>query len=300
MSSTLKNIVIVGASGVLGNAVLSTLLSNPFFVVTVLSRPDSKATFPSAAKVIKLDYHSKDALVFALRGQDAVISCLGFDGLNENLDQTLIEASIAAGVKRFLPSEFSANTFHDTVVNLPVYTSKVAIHKVLEDHKDQISYTYVFTGGFLDWGFRNGFLGFDIKNRSVILYDDGKYRASGTTLQHIGEAIKGILLHPEETRNRPVYLADATFSQKEALALFEKYTGTKWTIMNKTTEEALKSGLDALAKGDYINGYGNIIMSFNWGGKGAVIFDNNDMTLLDVKPLGLEKIIKDAVEEFTK
>jgi hypothetical protein len=51
-----------------------------------------------------------------LRGQDAVISAVGATGFVDQ--KKFIDASIRAGVKRFIPSEFSSNTLSDAVIQL--------------------------------------------------------------------------------------------------------------------------------------------------------------------------------------
>ena len=80
---------------------------NTTFDVAVLSRLSSTAIFPPSVKVIKNEF-SESALVSAFRGQDAVVSNVGAAAF---LDQKkMIDAAIEAGVKRFIPSEFSVDT----------------------------------------------------------------------------------------------------------------------------------------------------------------------------------------------
>jgi hypothetical protein len=56
--------------------------------------------------VKKLDLHNHNALVAALQGIDAVLLTLGdFENLETN-SKPIIDAAIAAGVKRVVPSEF--------------------------------------------------------------------------------------------------------------------------------------------------------------------------------------------------
>ncbi len=58
--------------------------------------------------VKKVDYTSVDALKEALAGQDAVVSVLGTFAVGGQ--QPLIDAAIAVGARRFIPSEFGVNT----------------------------------------------------------------------------------------------------------------------------------------------------------------------------------------------
>jgi uncharacterized protein YbjT (DUF2867 family) len=59
-----------------------------------------------SVKVQKLDLHNHDALVTALQGVDVVLLTFGdFANLEAN-SKPIIDAAIAAGVKRIIPSEF--------------------------------------------------------------------------------------------------------------------------------------------------------------------------------------------------
>jgi uncharacterized protein YbjT (DUF2867 family) len=66
-----QNILLVGASGDLGEHVLSALLADSSFNVTALSRIHSVSSFPSNVKCLKADYSDKNALAQALAMQDA-------------------------------------------------------------------------------------------------------------------------------------------------------------------------------------------------------------------------------------
>jgi len=78
------------------------------FNVTILTRDASKGGLPEGAKVKAVDYSSTDSLKAALEGQDAVVSTLGGGALGGYYP--LIDAAVAAGVQRFIPSEFGINT----------------------------------------------------------------------------------------------------------------------------------------------------------------------------------------------
>lgn len=72
--------------------------------VTIIVRKESKSAFVGAAIVKRVDFDNEDDLVDALRGHEAVISTLGVKG-GKDPQFALIDASIKAGVQRFIPSE---------------------------------------------------------------------------------------------------------------------------------------------------------------------------------------------------
>jgi hypothetical protein len=290
-------VLLVGGAGDLGKHILSALLADSTFNVTVLTRINSTSIFPSQLKLIKINYTDYDAVKKALTGQDIVISAVGGSGFFDKLDLKLIEASVEVGVKWYIPSEFTADVSHPHFSSLPFVAAKVETIQLLKKYESHLAHTFITTGGFLDWGFDNGFLGYDIPNRTVTLYDEGKHLFSGATLPSIGKAVVAVIHHPELTLNKRIYIADVTFTQKEALALFEKYTGTKWTVKHMTTEDSYKQGAEYYAKGDLANGIPAYIRAAVYNEQGASNFQGKTINkALGLETNSLEQIIKEAVE----
>jgi putative NADH-flavin reductase len=122
-------------------------------VVTVLSRIDSSATFPSAVKVHKTDYTSEVSVVEGLKGQDAVVSTIATAALANQ--KIIIDAAVKAGVKRFIPSEFGINTTKISGGIAKILATKIQIQK---DHlkkaveeNEGFSWTGVSSSMFFDW-----------------------------------------------------------------------------------------------------------------------------------------------------
>jgi hypothetical protein len=220
----------------------------------VLVRESTKATFPSSITVKKVDFTSLESLTSALNGQDAVVSTVGTDGL---LGQKLvINASISAGVKRFLPSEFGSDLANPLAAALPVFGYKVEAEKHLEaaiakQSGEKMTYTYFRNSIFLDWGLEHDFF-FDSKTGHTKLYDGGDQLFSTTSLATVGKGVVGVLTHYEETKDRGVYVHDIGISQKRLVELAKKVAPEKaWTSEVVSTAELKAKSDAALAKGDY-------------------------------------------------
>jgi hypothetical protein len=291
-----KNVLLIGATGNVGKNVLSSLLADSTFNVTVLSRTNSNATFPSNVKVIKVDYSDVAALTKALVNQDVVISTVGGEGVAADFGEALVQAAIDANVKWIIPSEFGMD-MEDPSVNIPFLAGKVAVVNLLKKNQSRIAYTLISTGAFLDWGLDNGILGFDIKNHTAVLYDDGKNLASGTTLPTVGKAVVAVLHNPKLTLNKRIYVADATFTQQQALTLFERYTNTKWSVKNITTADARKQAEDNLAKGQIQQAFTGFLLSYAYGGFPGANFDGKTINQqVGVPTVSLDQIVKEAVQ----
>jgi hypothetical protein len=233
----IKNVALVGASGNLGPSILDAFLKNGNFNITVISRPESKATFPSSVKVLKIDQTDSNALTDAFKGQDAAVVTVGAGQLADQ--QRYIDAAIAAGVKRFVPSEFGSD-LSDPEINklVPIFQPKLETAKYLKSKEsDTFSWTSFTTGPFFDWGLQVGFLGFDLANKKARIWDDGDVPFSSSNLSLIGQAVAAALSsdYVADTKNKEVYVASHTTTQKDILAELEKQTrgddkNAKWQV----------------------------------------------------------------------
>ncbi|OGM41823.1 hypothetical protein ABOM_009662 [Aspergillus bombycis] len=232
MASALRNVVIVGAGGNLGSHVLQAFLASDAFNVTVLSRESSASVFPDGLPVIRSDY-SPESLVSAFQGQDAVISVVGRGGYAHQ--QKLVDAALAAGVKRFIPAEFEG---------------KKAKVDYLREREDRMSWTTVITGAFFDYALKIGFLGFDLQSREATIYDEGVTPASVSTLPQIGRALVAILQNAEATKNQYVYVESFTVTQNDVLQALETATDEKWKVDHVDLQPLIKESTERFNNGD--------------------------------------------------
>lgn len=240
----------IQASGDLGTPILNELIRSNLFNITVLTRTSSSAEFPDSVRVVRVDYSSIPDLTAALAGQDAVVSVLTTEAME--LQFGLIEASIAAGVKRFIPSEFGSDCGNPKASKLPVYQPKIAVHKALQEHARAhpgFSYTLVRNGVFLDWAMKRNFI-VDFASDTPAFFDGGDRPFSATTLATVGQAVVGVLRNPDETRNRVVFVHDMIITQRKILKVAQTVAPQrKWDpVTVKTTD------LEAASQKNYDNG----------------------------------------------
>ncbi|KAI9893125.1 MAG: hypothetical protein M1814_000673 [Vezdaea aestivalis] len=252
----IKNVVLSGAGGNLGPSILTQLLKAKEFHVSVLSRASSSATFPAEVTVLKADYGSLESLTTALKGQDAVISTIG--GMGLDAQELLIDACVAAGVQRLIPSEFGSDTDNAKAVEWvkPMFTIKAELIKYVKGkEKDGLSWTGIATGPFFDWGLRIGFLGLDLEKKTATLYDGGDNEVAMTVLSDIGRACVGVLRKPDETKNKMLYVGSVSITQNQLLASVEKITGDKYTSETVSALKSREEGASQLAQGNVFGMY---------------------------------------------
>lgn len=141
------------AGGNLGPSILEGLDKDSHFTVSVLSRAGSSSTFPSHIKVHRIDdSYPEDQLLTALKGQDAVVLLLPTTEVNNH--KSIIDASIKAGVKRIIPSEFGSDTSNPAIIDeVPlIFKGKQEVQRYLQSKEETgLSWTAIVTGGFFDW-----------------------------------------------------------------------------------------------------------------------------------------------------
>ncbi|KAK2470427.1 hypothetical protein H9L39_18044 [Fusarium oxysporum f. sp. albedinis] len=139
MSTQVKNVALIGASGNLGVVIQDHFLAqkdSPLHL-SVLTRENSGAKFSKGLSVISTDY-SPESLERGLRGQDVVIMLLPPESTVDH--ETVIDAAVKAGVKRFFPSEYGVRTYHPAFADsVLLATKKRSIVKHLEKTQDIMS-----------------------------------------------------------------------------------------------------------------------------------------------------------------
>lgn len=292
-----QKIAVSGATGNLGPSIVKGLV-DAGFEVTVLSQSGNTSGLPSTVKTVKVDYSSQDSLVNALKGQDAYVSNVP----NHEEQPALIDAAISAGVKRFIPSEFGSNiSGNANTAALPVFKGKKITQDYLKQKTNEISYTLINNGLFLDWGVQLGFL-VNLKGEPTRVFDGGNDRHSFTLLSDVAQAVVGVLKHPKETQNRAVYVQSAALSQNEAVEIAQKAKPeVNFQRQDASVQELLETSHKQLAQGgDQIGAamFGFIFVSIFGDSKeyGNLWSDKLDNDLLGVK----EKSASELQELFAK
>jgi uncharacterized protein YbjT (DUF2867 family) len=105
-------IAVAGATGRLGQLIVRALLDGGA-EVRALVRPDTapdKLAGLSGATIVPVDFGDPAALTQALTGADGVVSALnGLRDIIVDLQTDLLNAAVAAGVPRFIPSDYAAD-----------------------------------------------------------------------------------------------------------------------------------------------------------------------------------------------
>lgn len=105
----MKNVVLIGASGFVGNAILNELLSRGHKVTAVVRNPEKINVSNSNLEIVKADIADTNAMVGICKGKEAIISAYNPGWTNPDIyEETLrnypliLEAAKWSGAKRLL------------------------------------------------------------------------------------------------------------------------------------------------------------------------------------------------------
>ncbi|KAL7907528.1 hypothetical protein GGI35DRAFT_456437 [Trichoderma velutinum] len=146
------NVTIAGGSGPVAREIIDALLVTGKHSVTILSRREAseKDVIPGTTWRA-VDYSNHSALVEALKGTHTLLSFVQImQQSGQDTQKQLIDASVAAGVKRFAPSEYgSSGTAH-----MSWYSGKEVAREYLRKLNASgkvLEYTLFQPGLFLDY-----------------------------------------------------------------------------------------------------------------------------------------------------
>lgn len=245
---------------------VANLIAHGFEVTILVRKSSDTSALPASAKVKKVDFESIDDLTTALTGQDAFVDCTL---VQDDTPKRLIDAALAAGVYRYIPSDWSLDPLNKAANSLPVFSKRVErdnyLYERCQSSKGSLTWTIVANGPFLDWNLRTGFAGIDIANKRAELMDGGDNRVVWTTLDSVGKAVAGVMAHPEETQNRPVYVQSVVKSCHEMLKHAQAVLGADgWQVVNVNADEANQKALADLQSGKFdMSTFGTLIRYSN-------------------------------------
>jgi NmrA-like family len=179
-----KTVLVAGGTGDLGARIISALLKRNANVIAVVRYiSDNKKVQELeklGAKVIRVDMSDVDQLTKACAGVSCVVSALA--GLHDVIvegQSALLDAAIAAGVPRFIPSDYSCDFTQIAEGENRNFDLRKEFHKKLDSAP--IASTSIMNGAFADvLGYNTPF--YNVKESSIGYWgDDANYKVDFTT-----------------------------------------------------------------------------------------------------------------------
>jgi len=223
------------------------------YQVSVLTFPSQTLSLPthvspSAVEHKKSDFTPK-SLEAAFAEQDLVISTMS--GGDNELQTRIIDAVLAAGVKRFIPHEFGHDTLNKGIQNrIPKYAGRAKVLKHLESKTNQeFDYIGIATGYTLDSNLISGTMGFDMQWHSATIHGIGTEPFAASSLERIGHVVVSVIQHWDVIKSDYIYAAGVVTSANEVLSCAEQATGQEWTVGNHDVEDSVREGESRIERG---------------------------------------------------
>lgn len=184
-------------------------------------------------------------------GQDVIISTMSGGDFEQQI--RIIDAAIAAGVKRFIPDEFSHDSMNQQIqTRIPKHAGRAKVITHLQnnarDHPG-FEWTAIVTGYTLDTQLIGGNMGFDMEWYSATIHGTGTEKFAASSLQRVGRVVERAISHWDEVKNQYIYAAGVITSASEVLRSAEKATGRDFTVGNYDVEECIAEGQKRIEKG---------------------------------------------------
>ncbi|EMD40117.1 hypothetical protein CERSUDRAFT_81414 [Gelatoporia subvermispora B] len=254
----LNVVALFGATGMLGNAILSALLKSPRLgyepEVVVFLRPgkdldDTRLDPHPRLRVVHNDYMQKGPeLAKALNGIDAVVSALS--GPAVAAQYHIFNSAINAGVRRFYPSEFGFHHPYSAPGDpgariLPLwfekeqFTTHAKLHPAVEEGK--IAYTFIGAGDLYNQP-QEPFWCPWVQDRDlyqVPVVGNPDALVDWSNIDDIARYTVATLSKPELSINATLNFPSETMSQKTMVDLFARYAkGREVTVRHFSSNDA--------------------------------------------------------------
>ena len=237
--ATTPLVVVAGGTGNLGGRLVQALLKRGA-QVRVLAQPTTEAAKTDAlksqgAQVALVALADQAGLAQALTGAACVVSAL--QGLREVLvdGQTqLLHAAVAAGVPRFIPSDFSVDYMDLVPGDNRNFDLRREFHHVID--KADIQATSIFNGSF-DGIFAYGTPLFDGKKKTVGYWGDPDWQIDFATMDDAAAFTAAAAL--DEAAPRTLHIASFRLSPRELAAKGKEISGQDFTLTDQGSADQL-------------------------------------------------------------
>ena len=225
-----KTILVAGATGNLGGRIVNALLHRGAHV-QVIVRPSSDTAKVSqleqqGVRVIRSEMTDAQTLKSAFEGVAAVVSALqGLGDVIVDMQSVLLDAAVAAGVPRFMPSDFSTDFTQIPAGDNRNFDLRRQFHRYLD--QAPIARTSVFNGAFADILTYNTPT-LDLKNSTVGYLEDADWPIDFTTMDNTAEFTAAAAL--DESTPAKLHIAGIRITPNALKVLAEKITGRPFAI----------------------------------------------------------------------
>lgn len=238
MKDSNKVVAIVGATGDLGSLIAGELLKKQNVQIRLLVRPQSRGKVSKWEKkgveIVEgaLGKGNEKALAALCEGAYTVISTIqgGPEMIIDGQKELLLAAKVA-GVKRFIPSDFSLDMFGVKKGQINTSDLRREFAEIAEKERGDIEVVHILNGGFLDKKVLFGFINIiNVKEQKAYVWGDGEQPIDHTTYVDTAKYTAEVAID-EKSVPSSLRFAGTTLSFNGMVDAYEKETGKKLEVV---------------------------------------------------------------------
>lgn len=227
----MKTILIAGATGSIGGKILEYLLQKDVRLRAIVRHQRDRSKIDNLTErgvdVHEADMHNPAQVTEICKGVDCVLSVLsGLKDVIVDTQTVLINAAVAAGVPRFIPSDFSID-FRNLVYG---NNRNLDLRKQFYEYADRqpIKTTSIFNGALMD------LLKTDMplileKRKRILCWGDTNQKMEFTHSEDIAAFTAGACLDERAPRN--LFIAGDVLSANDFVEMMSEISGERYKIL---------------------------------------------------------------------
>jgi uncharacterized protein YbjT (DUF2867 family) len=176
------------------------------------------------ATIVEGDVMQPETLISPCTGVDVVVSAIGHTDATVPGQKNLIDAAKQQGVKRFIPSDYSADYRGLDYGDNDNLDKRKEVLEYLQH--SGLEYTLVLNGAFMESITYMPL--FDLEHQTFQYWGDGEMPMNFTTTDDTAKYVAEAVSDPDLT-NKALEVAGDTLTAKQLKATYEAATGTKLT-----------------------------------------------------------------------
>lgn len=237
-----NTILVAGGTGDLGNRIIKALVKRNANVIAFVRHSSDEAKIAEmermGVKVKKVDMSNVAELTQACMGVSCVVSALA--GLREAIidgQSVLLDAAVAAGVPRFIPSDYSSDFTQIAEGENRNFDLRKEFHKKLD--VAPIDFTSIMNGAFSDiLAYNTPF--YNLKDKSVGYWgDNADFHVDFTTKDDTANFTAAVAL--DSTTPKVLRIVSFQISPNELVEMATEIKGTEFKLMPMGSLEGLSA-----------------------------------------------------------
>ncbi|ADD69207.1 NAD-dependent epimerase/dehydratase [Denitrovibrio acetiphilus DSM 12809] len=253
----MKRVLVTGATGFVGNAVLASLNKHGY-VPVALVRHGSENKLKHSVEMVKGDVMDKASLLKALEGIYAVVHLVGiireypsrgvtFEKMHHTATKNIVEAAAEMGIKRYI--HMSANGTRLNAVSDYHITKQLAEDEVKNSGLDYTIFRPSLVYG-QDDSFINMLAGYMKRTPVFSYFGDGSYPMQPVFVGDVAECFVKAIDNQSTTKMIYPLCGKNVYTYKHLLRLVGKALG-KNIILLPVPEFAIKTGISLFGKANW-------------------------------------------------